>query len=128
MHKQLLTPKRCPASPQAEKESEMNFPSSELLPLDVIWYGICLWSVSVSCPNSVLSQLLGPFWLCITLLSSSYKHWRVINMVFLLEPKHSIRPDTEENISIPAETETTSTPYFIPFTSCSGLTISSHPN
>ena len=33
-------------------------------------------------------------WLCTTLLSSNYKHECVINIVFLLEPKHSIIRDT----------------------------------
>ena len=33
-------------------------------------------------------------WLYTTLLGSNYKHWCVINIVFLLESKHNIIPDT----------------------------------
>ena len=49
-----------------------NIPPFLLLPptfiaeLDVIWYGISLWSVGVSCPSCVFSQLLeqpqAPHW------------------------------------------------------------------
>lgn len=34
---------------------------SKLLPLDVMWYGIFLWLVEASCPNSTASHLPGPF-------------------------------------------------------------------
>ena len=40
------------------------------------------------------------------LLSSSSKRWCIISIVFLLEPKHGIIPDTEKNSSTPAEIKT----------------------
>lgn len=39
-------PDRCPASPRAAKEREMKGTSpSQLHLFDVVWYGICLWTV-----------------------------------------------------------------------------------
>jgi len=57
-------------------------------------------------------------WLCTPLLSSSYKHWSLINIVFLLALKHSIRTDTLKNY-VPAETKTIFMPYSIPLISLS---------
>jgi len=41
-------------------------------------------------------------WLCTALFSRNYKHQCVISIVFLLEPKHSILPDTLKKI-IPSQ-------------------------
>ena len=37
-----------------------SFPPSLYTEHDIIWYGISLWPVGVSCPGCVLSQLLVP--------------------------------------------------------------------
>jgi len=93
-----------------------------LLPHDVIWYGISL----ILLP-SISLHWEWP-WLCTTLLGGSFKFRCVINNVFLLKQKHCTIPNTQENNSIPAETKTISIPYSIPFTLCSDPTISTHPN
>lgn len=38
---------------------------------------------------------------CTALFSSSYKHWCIIGIVFLLEPEHSIIPDTLKGTILP---------------------------
>ena len=48
-----------PTNGQAEEESEMSsHPIQNPFPLDVLWYGISLWPVDISCPPLVSSQLL----------------------------------------------------------------------
>ena len=86
---------------------------------DVVWYGVSLWPLWVSCPGYVPSQLPVPAspcagravgeskklkcpWLCTALLSN--KHQRVISIGFLLKPKHTIIPDTMKKNSVPGET------------------------
>lgn len=44
-------------------------------------------------PFLVWAEKLEWSWLQTALLSSNYKHWCVISIVFLLEPKHSTIPD-----------------------------------
>ena len=106
---------------------------------DSAWYGIPLWPVWVSCPGCVPSQLLVPLqpscwlgmrsWKILDLvqiwLSNNWKHQCVINIHLILKPKYNTLPATRKKInSIPAETRTVSTLYSIPFTSCSGPTLS----
>ena len=48
-----------PTNGQAEEETEMSsHPIQNPFPLDVLWYGISLWPVDISCPHLVSSQLL----------------------------------------------------------------------
>ena len=85
--------------PEQHKRTRWTPTPSKLLPHYVVWYGISLQLIYISYPNTVPSQLLGRFTVnglgsvqhC---LAGNYKHCCIINIVFLLEPKHSITPDT----------------------------------
>ena len=79
-------------------------------------YSFCMMSYEMEYPfgqfkSAVPSQLLAPFTMsglgsvqhC---LAGNYKHWCIINIVFLLEPKQHHTRYYEENNSIPAETMT----------------------
>jgi len=64
-----------PASPQAVAIPETTHPSL-YVQHDVIWCGISLWSVWVSCPGCIPSQLLAhlqpPCW------QDSMRSWKVL--------------------------------------------------
>ena len=107
----MITFMTAPLSRGRERERDEPPPPSKLLPHDVIWYGISLWPVSVSCPNSVPSQLLGPF---AENGLGSVQHClaATINISVLstcfsprMKAQHHTR-HSEENSSIPAETKT----------------------
>ena len=68
-----------------------------LLPHDVIWNGELFgqWksAVLILFPTSTSLRKLNQPLLCTTLLRNNKKHWCVINIFFLLKPKHSIITD-----------------------------------
>ena len=86
---------------------------------DVIWYGISLWPVWVSCPRSAPLHLLVPHhppppppthtlcwqdstrrWNILhSTVQKQLKHWCVINTVFLPKAKCSIISDTKKKIN-----------------------------
>mgnify|MGYP001852072942 CR=1 FL=1 len=59
-------------------------------------------AVLILFPPSILGPSLGMPLLCTTLLISNYKHWCVINVVSLLELKHSTISDTRKKV-IPSQ-------------------------
>jgi len=122
MHKQLLTtPWLMPSLPPEQQKRARWSPTPVKTPF--IWCHMA-WNTPLSNLGQLSSfcSLPAPWalrwerpWLCTTLLGSSYKHWCIISAVLLLEPKHSILPDTEGNNSDPAETETVSEIYLLHF-------------
>ena len=113
MHKQLLTtPRLMPSKPKSSGRAQDELPlPSKHLPCDVIWYGISPWPVSVSCPNSAPSQLLGPLaanslgsvqhCLAAAINIGVCRHWFSPRTKTEHHTRHS-----KENDSIPNETKT----------------------
>ena len=79
---------------------------------DVMWHGISLWSVWVSCPACVPASLLPTplllakgqreeqrrFWYCMSTAQQQLKHWCVTNAVLVTNLKHStIQAAMEKN-------------------------------
>lgn len=62
MQRQSLTTShgqtRCPASPTAKVTMEELSAANFIAEHDVIWHGIALWPVQISCPSAAPSQLL----------------------------------------------------------------------
>jgi len=57
-------------------------------------FGQFMSAVLILFPPSSLGPHCEKPCVCTTLLSGSYKHWCVTDIVFLLEPEHSFIPDT----------------------------------
>lgn len=68
-------------------------------------------------------------WLRVSTSWQQLKHHHVINITVILNPKYSTVLGTRKKITlISAETRTVSTPYSIPFMSCSSPTLSNTPS
>ena len=94
-HNCSATSSACPACSWAAAALQPTAPSF-IIPRDATGYGTSLWTVWVSCPGSVHSQLLVcraaqevetslALW---NAAQQQLKHRCVINAVFLLKPKH----------------------------------------
>ena len=104
----------CPASPLSSSCLLGHLPPAYIAEHDAICYGTSLWTVWVSCPGSVPSQLLvslpvptagSTLWKAgtsLTLCSTAQQHlehWCVSNTVFLLNPRQSTIPNTITKIT-----------------------------
>lgn len=97
---------------------------------DIIWYGISLWSVWVSCPGFVLSQPLAHFqptglwrmwdlvrqpW-CVEAVFSSGQNWCFISTILATNTKHNLTRSAMGKL-IPYQPDPMQSPCFISYTS-----------
>lgn len=99
-----------PLTDAQARASPLSTPHSFIIQLDAIYYGIFLWPIWVNFPHSVPCHLfvhpqfladrvcekMKYPWLCASIALRQLKDWCVINVILILNPKHSTIPATRK--------------------------------
>lgn len=127
----MLTSSLIPSQTPCSGSPSGQLPTVFIVHPDIIWcYRMSLWTIWVSCPLSCTPSLLSGRvqkrpWHSVSTALQQHKHQCIIGIILILTWKHSTIPAARGKInSIPAKPRTTSTLYFIPSISCSGVTLS----